>query len=355
MDVMSIRRNKRIDLLEHLATAVVLLDEAYRVEYLNPAAEVLFRISTRQTVGHDIRKHVPGFGNLAQAIERAVAQGATYTERETQIAAAPDQPITVECSVTPLEEGRVLLELAALDRHLRISKEHRLIAQNRAIRELIRGLAHEIKNPLGGIRGSAQLLDRELEDAELREYTQVIIGEADRLQALVNGLLGPDAAPKKRAVNIHQILERVRHLVQAEAPRGVQIVRDYDPSIPDIRVAPDQLIQAVLNIVRNAMQAVGDNGTITLRTRTQRLFTIGDVTHKLVVRIDIIDDGPGIAPEYQDQIFYPMVTTRAEGSGIGLSIAQTLVSQHGGLVECDSQPGRTVFTISLPLEETDDE
>ncbi|MBA1146633.1 nitrogen regulation protein NR(II) [Ectothiorhodospiraceae bacterium WFHF3C12] len=351
---MNIRKNKRLDLLENLATAVVLIDEHYRVDYLNPAAEVLFRVSTRQTNGQDIRKVVPGFAKLTDAIDRAVAQGATYTERETQIAAGPEHYITVECSVTPMENGRILLELTALDRHLRISKEHRLIAQNRAIRELIRGLAHEIKNPLGGIRGSAQLLDRELDHDELREYTQVIISEADRLQALVNGLLGPDAQPEKRLVNIHQILERVRHLVQAEAPKGVQISRDYDPSIPDIQVAPDQLIQAVLNIVRNAMQAVGKDGRILLRTRTQRLFTIGNITHKLVARIDIVDNGPGIAPEFQDQIFYPMVTTRAQGSGIGLSIAQTLVSQHGGLVECSSQPGNTTFTISLPLEERDE-
>jgi two-component system nitrogen regulation sensor histidine kinase GlnL len=354
LGVMSIRKNKRPELLEHLATAVVLIDEHYSVEYLNPAAEILFRVSTRQTTGQDIRRVVPGFVNLTGAIERAVSQGATYTERETQIAVDTEHYITVECSVTPLESGRILLELTALDRHLRISKEHRLIAQNRAIRELIRGLAHEIKNPLGGIRGSAQLLDRELDKGELREYTGVIIGEADRLQALVNGLLGPDAQPEKRSINVHQILERVRHLVQAEAPAGVEIVRDYDPSIPELHVAPDQIIQALLNIVRNAMQAVGSQGRILLRTRTQRLFTIGNRTHKLVVRIDVVDNGPGIAPEYQDQIFYPMVTTRAEGSGIGLSIAQTLVSQHGGLVECDSQPGHTVFTLSLPLEAPDE-
>lgn len=351
---MSTRKHKRPDLLEHLATAVVLIDQHYRVEYLNPAAEVLFRVSSRQSHAQDIRKIIPGFAKLVGAIDRAVSQGATYTERETQITAGPEHYVTVECSVTPLENGRILLELTALDRHLRITKEHRLLAQNRAIRELIRGLAHEIKNPLGGIRGSAQLLDRELADPEQREYTQVIIGEADRLQALVNGLLGPDAQPEKRMVNIHQILERVRHLVQAEAPRGVSVCRDYDPSIPDVHVAPDQIIQALLNIVRNALQAVGEHGHILLRTRTQRLFTIGNVTHKLVARIDIIDDGPGIAPEYQDQIFYPMVTTRAEGSGIGLSIAQTLVSQHGGLVECTSRPRRTVFTISLPLEVNDE-
>ncbi|PWG63398.1 nitrogen regulation protein NR(II) [Sediminicurvatus halobius] len=341
------------DILEHLTRAVVLLDAGRTVLFLNPAAETLLHLSARQATGAVLPRLLPGFAALEPAIAQAVARGASYTEREVRLAVASERTVTVDCAITPLADDRLLLELEQLDRHLRISRENRLIAQNQAIRQLIRGLAHEIKNPLGGLRGAAQLLESELGDAEQREYTQIIISEADRLRALVNGLLGPDARPEKRPTNIHEVLERVRHLAEAEAPAGVEIQRDYDPSIPPLPAAPDQLIQAVLNLVRNALQAVGDAGRIRLQTRTQRRFTIGEVQHRLVARIDVIDDGPGIAPELLDRIFYPMVTGRPEGSGIGLPIAQTLVNQHGGLIECSSEPGCTVFTVWLPMEDPD--
>jgi two-component system nitrogen regulation sensor histidine kinase GlnL len=336
---------------EHLSTAVVLLDDRLRARYLNPAAEMLLGVSARQVEGQPFRLLAGGAAELEPAIRQALASGVAYTERERKLLTHTQQPMTVDSTVTPIPGPFALLELVQLDRHLRITREHQLIAQHRAIREVVRGLAHEIKNPLGGLRGAAQLLERELGAAGLKEYTQIIIGEADRLQALVDGLLGPNGRPQRRAINIHEVMERVRQLVQAEAAKGVEVVRDYDPSIPPLVAEPDQLIQAVLNLVRNALQAVGDAGRICLRTRTRRQFTIGDIVHKLVVRIDIVDSGPGIAPELLDQIFFPMVTTRVTGSGLGLPIAQTLVNQHGGLIECTSEPGQTVFTIWLPLED----
>jgi two-component system nitrogen regulation sensor histidine kinase GlnL len=265
--------------------------------------------------------------------------------------------MTVDCTVTPISEPQhkeLLVELLHVDRHLRIIREENLLAQHQATRALARGLAHEIKNPLGGLRGAAQLLERELNNEALKEYTGIIIGEADRLQNLVNRMLGPNTLPQKRLINIHQVLEHVRSLVSAEAPPGVHIVRDYDPSIPELNADPDQLIQAVLNIVRNAVQAVGDHGEITLRTRTLRQYTIGQRRHKLVIRIDVIDNGPGIPPDMMESIFYPMVTGRPEGTGLGLPIAQFLISQHGGLIECASRPGFTTFTLLLPLESDDE-
>lgn len=339
---------------DYLSTAVVLADAELRVCYLNPAAETLFQVSARQLVGQPVAGLADGADQLCPVVRQALDTGVAYTERERRLFVHGQQAVTVDTTITPTGGGYVLLEFIHLDRHLRISREHQLLTQNRAIRELIRGLAHEIKNPLGGLRGAAQLLERELDKAELREYTQVIISEADRLQTLVNGLLGPTGRPQRQRLNVHEVLERVRQLVQAEAPAGVEIVRDYDPSIPPLIGEPDALIQATLNIVRNALQAVGHQGRITLRTRTQRQFTIGDTTHKLVARIEIIDNGPGIAPDVMDQIFFPMVTTRPEGSGLGLPIAQTLVNRNGGLIECASEPGETVFTIWLPLEDEHD-
>lgn len=338
-------------LLELLSTAVVLLEGDRRVCYLNGAAEGLLQISARQAIGIELTRLLPSFVTLEHGIGLALKRQSSYTEREHRIVLGSGQAITVNCAITPLAHTRILLELDQLDRHLRISRENQLIAQNRAIRELIRNLAHEIKNPLGGLRGAAQLLQQELHEPSQHEYTEVIVREADRLRALVDGLLGPDARGQLQAANIHQLLEHVRYLVQAEAPTGVAIVRDYDPSIPPLQAVPDQIIQVLLNLVRNALQAVGDRGTITLYTRTQRRFTIGDVEHKLVACIRVIDDGCGIPAERQDTIFYPVASDRAQGSGIGLTIAQTLLYQHGGLIECASEPGRTVFTVWLPIED----
>jgi two-component system nitrogen regulation sensor histidine kinase GlnL len=223
------------------------------------------------------------------------------------------------------------------------------MSQNESARALVRGLAHEIRNPLGGLRGAAQLLERELGTEELKEYTRIIVHEADRLQALVDRLLGPRMLPSKRLINIHEVTERVRALIQAEAPGGIVVDRDYDPSIPELYADPELLIQATLNVAQNAVQAVADAGHILLRTRVHRQYTIGQRRHRLVARIDICDNGAGIREDLKDLIFYPMVTGRNDGTGLGLSIAQSLVNQHAGLIECHSEPGNTTFSILLPL------
>jgi len=232
---------------------------------------------------------------------------------------------------------------------LRISREENQLAQQEATQKILRGLAHEVKNPLGGLRGAAQLLERQLDSEDLKEYTRVIIDEADRLQKLVNRILGPNNLPNKRSINIHHVLEHIRSLLMAEGEQHTDIQRDYDPSIPDLAADSDQLIQALLNIARNACQALDDEGSITFRTRIERKYTIGKHRHDLVARVEIIDNGPGIPADMQDKIFFPMVTGRAEGTGLGLSITQSLIQQHDGLIEVNSVPGRTVFTVLLPI------
>jgi two-component system nitrogen regulation sensor histidine kinase GlnL len=341
-------------LLENLNTAVLLLDRRLQLKYLNPAAEVLLAASARQARGMELRDLLGGNPEFIDSCRRALKSSHPFTERDITLSLPGERIITVDCTVTPLVEAHhaveLLVEVLRVDHHRRIVREESLIAQHQASRAVVRGLAHEIKNPLGGLRGAAQLLERQLGDASLKEYTSIIIGEADRLQALVNRMLGPTALPQRRLINIHQVVERVHSLAAAEAPPGVAIVRDYDPSIPDFMADPDQLIQALLNIVRNALQAVGPSGEIILRTRSIRQATIGHQRHKLAVRIDVMDNGPGIPPEMLEHIFFPMVTGRPDGTGLGLPIAQDLVNQHRGLIEYSSEPGHTVFTLLLPIE-----
>ncbi len=350
----STRRRTRPDaVLDGMTTAVICLDQKLRVTALNSACESLFGISRRHALDAPLSEGIPHFSSHEPRLREALEAGAGFIDRELKLQRVGEQVITVDCTVTPILVDNMhglLMEVLPLDRHLRISRDELLLAQHQASRELIRGLAHEIKNPLGGIRGAAQLLEREFPDSEHREYTRVIIREVDRLQNLVNRMLGPNRVPQKTELNIHEVLEHVRQLVQAEGPDGVAFLRDYDPSIPDIVVDREQMIQSVLNVVRNALQAVGKKGSITLRTRTKRQLTIGGARHKLVIQIDIEDDGPGIAPAMMEKIFYPMITTRAEGTGLGLPIAQYLIHSHGGLIECRSRPGCTVFSIYLPLE-----
>lgn len=337
--------------IENLHTAVLLFDDTLHLRYLNPAAEMLLATSSGRLLGSGAQQLLPS-KTLHAALEEALASGHPFTERELVLELGLERRVTVDVTATPLTEpGRreLLVEMTQVDRQLRITREEGLLAQTATTRVLVRGLAHEINNPLGGLRGAAQLLERELPDEALKEYTRIIISEADRLQNLVNRLLGPNALPKRQPVNIHEVLERVRQLVQTAVPASVRIERDYDPSIPELMGDQDQLIQAILNLVRNAAQAVGDHGEIILRTRTLRQYTIGHTRHKLVIRVDVIDNGPGIPAEVMEAIFLPMVTGRPEGTGLGLPIAQSLINQHGGLIECDSQPGLTVFTVLLPI------
>jgi two-component system nitrogen regulation sensor histidine kinase GlnL len=218
---------------------------------------------------------------------------------------------------------------------------------------MIRQLAHEIKNPLGGIRGAAQLLERQLEEAELREYTDVIISETDRLAALVDTLLGPGGPSNKQPVNVHELIEYVIRIIDAEDQRSLSIRREYDPGLPSIDLDWDQLVQAILNLVQNALAALDGQGTLTLRTRTVNNFTIGETRHRVIASIEIEDDGPGIPKDMQDSIFYPLVTSRPEGTGLGLPAAQELLSRHSGLIEFESRPGRTVFFVLIPLDQSE--
>ena len=251
--------------------------------------------------------------------------------------------------------GEVVVELLPLEQQARQEREERLIDQAQANKELIRNLAHEIKNPLGGIRGAAQLLELELENKQLTEYTQVIIHEADRLQSLVDRLLAPHRRPHVVGdVNVHEVCERVRSLIVAEFPKGLKVVRDYDTSIPEFRGDKEQLIQAVLNIAHNAAQALADrvaagDAEITLRTRVGRQVTFGKQRYRLALELHVIDNGPGVPDSIKDRIFFPLVSGRDGGSGLGLTLAQTFVQQHHGLIECESEPGRTDFKILIPL------
>ncbi len=342
---------------DNLSSAICLFDGGLRVRYINPAGESLFGISARRLEGISAEQLLDS-PRLAGLLATVLESGHPFTERECRMNVAAERGITVDLTATPLREPsrppELLLEMTRVDHQLRIAREENLIAQQQATREVVRGLAHEIKNPLGGLRGAAQLLEGELADSALREYTGVIIHEADRLQNLLNRMLGPNTLPQKRLINIHQVLERVRTLVQAEAPERVRLLWDYDPSLPELNADLDQLIQVVLNIVRNAVQALPGEGEIILRSRALRRYTVGHLCHKLVLCIDIIDNGPGIPEQMQQKIFYPLVTGRAEGTGLGLSIAQSLVNQHGGLIECHSRPGRTRFSIFLPVLEPEE-
>jgi len=292
-------------------------------------------------------------------LQKVFKEKQSITEREILLPLTDDTKMMVDCSIIPLsgpsdQEQGVIVEIQILDRHIRISREEKLISQQSVTRDLVRGLAHEIKNPLGGLRGAAQLLEAELITDELREYTQIIIEEADRLQTLVDRMLGPNKLPRKQSLNIHDVLERVRLLVQAEND-SIPIWRDYDPSIPELVGDNDQLIQAILNIVKNAVKALQDteNPQIILKTRIARQMTLGNKRHRLVAKVQIIDNGPGIAEEMQDKIFFPLVSGTEGGVGVGLSISQSLINKHGGLIECLSRKGETVFTLWIPLENDD--
>ena len=341
-------------ILDSLGTAVLVFDPQLRLSYLNQAGEMMLAHSARHACGKSVHELVVNADMLHEQLAVAITSEQVITQYGCLLQ-LPDMPdVRVNCTITPLTGvagmSGVLLELRQIDHRLRIEQEEYLITQQQATHALVRGLAHEIKNPLGGLRGAAQLLEREIDDDGLKEYTQIIIREADRLQALMDRMLGPNNVPNMQSVNIHEVLQRVRELVLIEAGKGLKIRQDYDPSLPDLQADPDLLVQAVLNIVRNAYQALGSEGEITLRTRVLRHFNIGSRKHRLVARIEVIDNGPGIDPVLSKQIFYPMVTSRSDGSGLGLSISQALISRLGGLIGCDSRPGETVFTILLPLE-----
>ena len=342
-------------ILNNLSTAILSLDKDLNFCFINQAAESLLDVSLKQVSEKSIFEVLPSFKNIENILLDALQSNQFYTQRRAQFELHNSQVITVDLSVSPVFEEQqynLLVELTPLDRYLKINREEAFREQQEVTRQMIRGLAHEIKNPLGGIRGSAQLLQSELPTQELREYTSIIIEETDRLKALVDKLLGPNVPSKMQLTNIHEILEKVRRLIEIEGGPQLTFVRDYDPSIPEIYLDPDLMLQAVLNITRNAMQslAVTTHPEITFITRTDRQFTIASIRHKNVLRIDIIDNGPGILPELREHLFFPMITGRPEGSGLGLSVAQSIIHRHQGIIEAESETGLTRFTLILPLE-----
>lgn len=348
-------------LLDNLTTAILLVDPAMRVVYLNPAAENLLELSSARVIGEEIGRVLQEDSGTTASLQRVLESGVGFTKRQATLRLGVEKEVIVDYVVTPatLETETLIIEIQPLDRMMRISREEAILSAQHLSQLLVRSLAHEIKNPLGGLRGAAQLLARELDSEHLTDYTNVIIEEADRLRNLVDRLLSAPRRITREPVNIHEVLERVRHLVEAESDGHLVIQRDYDPSIPEIMGDREQLIQAVLNISRNAQQALRSmpNGALPelrFRTRTQRQFTIGNSRHRLACQIDITDNGPGVPPELMGTLFVPMISGRVDGTGLGLTIAQSIVNQHHGLIECKSSPGKTVFSLLIPLEKADD-
>ncbi|WP_144264405.1 nitrogen regulation protein NR(II) [Polaromonas sp. C04] len=346
----------RFQAFDLLATLVAVVHTDGTVLFANAALEDAIGASRRTIEGSQF----PGFFTephiLANALSGAGSNEFAALRYDAWLNRLNHEPIPVHVIVAQTERpNEIIVELLPLEQQARQDREERLIDQAQANKELIRNLAHEIKNPLGGIRGAAQLLEMEIDSRELTEYTQVIIHEADRLQTLVDRLLAPHRKPHVVGdVNIHEVCERVRALVQAEFPKGLQVVQDYDISIPEFRGDREQLIQALLNVVHNAAQALAErikagDAQIIFRTRIARQVTFGKQRYRLALELHVIDNGPGVPDSIKDRIFFPLVSGRDGGSGLGLTLAQTFVQQHHGLIECDSVPGRTDFKILIPL------
>ena len=345
-------------LLDNLTTAVMLLDKELHLLYMNDAAEALLENSKNHCYLLPISSILLNSKPLATSLKQVMDNGITFIARKVVITKANTNKMTVDYSASRIiykNETYLMVELQELDRSYNITRKELLISNHETTVGLVRGLGHEIKNPLGGIRGAAQLLASELQDQDLKDYTNVIIEETDRLVGLIDRLTGQYKKPALQIINVHEILERVYSLVVAETRGSITLIKDYDPSIPEITGDLSQLIQAVLNIVRNAMQALTESNIedpeIIIKTRTLNQVTIGPVMHKLVARIEIIDNGPGIRSEIAENIFYPLISGRAEGTGLGLSLSQNILKNHNGLIEFDSQNGKTRFMLSLPISD----
>jgi len=343
-------------LLDNMTTAVVALDNALKITAINTSAEQLLGTSVSRSIGRRLAQVVTIPDSLFARLRAAVELGQPVNDRQVSIEPLGKDPIIVDCSIAPFTDesgpSGLIIELSAIDRTLRIVRDEAMAAQQESVKSLLRGLAHEIKNPLGGLRGAAQLLERQLNDKELTEYTSIIIREADRLKTLIDRMLGPNSRPRRDELNIHEVLEHIRKISMVGATPGVSIKIDYDPSIPEFLCDRDRLIQVFLNIVGNALQAAKLEGTITFRTRIASSFTIAGRLHPLVTVVSIHDDGPGIPNNLVDQVFYPMMSGKAGSSGLGLSIAQSIMGQLNGIIECQSEPGNTVFTVLIPMELT---
>ncbi|MDN3608576.1 nitrogen regulation protein NR(II) [Vibrio ostreicida] len=340
-------------ILNHQVTAVLIMNESLHIHYANPASEQLFSQSAKRIVDQPLSKLIQHASMDLALLSQPLQSGQSITDSDVTFV-VDGKPLMLEVTISPIswnKELMLLVEMRKIGHQRRLSQELNQHAQQQAAKLLVRGLAHEIKNPLGGLRGAAQLLERTLPDPSLTEYTQIIIEQADRLRSLVDRLLGPQKPGQKTTENLHLVLEKVRQLVELEGSRPVTIERDYDPSLPEFLMDSDQIEQAFLNIVSNAGQMIQtqQNGQITIRTRTVHQANIHGQRYKLAARIEIIDNGPGIPTELQDTLFYPMVSGRKGGTGMGLSIAQNLIDQHQGKIDVESWPGKTTFTIYLPI------
>jgi two-component system, NtrC family, nitrogen regulation sensor histidine kinase GlnL len=346
----------KIDVLDYLSTAVLVLNRRLRVCYMNSAAEALLGQSEARAAGSRPEDLVgQDDADLFEACRDVLGSGQSVTRRGAMFRTRDGNEIIADLTFS-LEQSsqHVIIEFQPINRLVRINRDDHAMFSQETTRKLVRGLAHEIKNPLGGVRGAAQLLERELEEERLKEYTRVIIDEADRLKNLVDRMLGPNREPARTEVNVHAVIEHVLRLLDAESNGSISFRRDYDPSLPPVVGDEAQLIQAVLNIAANAAQAMAgrSNPTLCVRSRIVRRFTIGARLHRIVVQLDIIDNGTGITEDMLERMYFPMISGRPEGTGLGLAITQAIISQHGGTIECESIPGRTCFSVFLPVEES---
>lgn len=347
-------------LLDNLSTAVVLLDENLKIQYANHAAQNVFERSSALLIDCPILQFITSSSLDFGRFQTSMHIGEVYSDSEVTFKFIDGRHVQADVSVTSLfeeDQKKLLVEIRLIEQQKKISQENHQWAQQQAARELVRGLAHEIKNPLGGIRGAAQLLAKQLSNNDLKEFTEVIIEQSDRLTNLVDRLLGPNVRPSFHSQNVHQVLEKVCTLVRLDPSHNINLMRDYDPSIPDVYLDQDMMQQATLNIVRNSVQVLSENphieGQISIVTRVERQVIIHGACFPLCAKIQIIDNGPGIPTELKNTLFYPMVTSKQEGSGLGLSISQTLIGHHRGKIEVDSWPGRTEFTLYIPIDKKD--
>jgi len=336
-----------------------MLDSDFNVSYVNASAEALFHRSSHQLLDAPFESFFEQSGEIQHLIESASLSEASVIEHDATWGIRGQKPIRVDVVASPIDQSgevSVLLEIQNIERSVRFDREEQMRKKQETTQELVRGVAHEIKNPLGGIRGAAQLLASEFEDSELIEYTNIIIEEADRLRNLVDRMLGSRDAGMFARLNIHKVVDHVLQLAKVECGKRVVLICDFDPSIPDIIADKEQLIQAVLNVVRNAIEALDESETpqaqITFKTRIVRQVLLGKKNVRLACRLDVVDNGPGIPEKLKSDVFYPMISGRAKGTGLGLSITQQIMHRQGGMIEHDSMPGRTTFSLYFPIEQS---
>lgn len=341
-------------LFDYLSSAILCIDEQHNVCQINSTAEELFGMSESHLLGTSLNSIIINAKDtFTRSLNHVIQSNQPITEREAHIGLTNGQKMVVDYTIKPINEPehntRYFIEISPVSRHMQIAKDEFAHTQTQAAEQLTRGMAHEIKNPLGGIRGAAQLLEAEITDPELKEYTGVIIKEADRLKKLLNDMLGPNKPLEKEFINILEVLEHVRQILLASCHKKIHLNRDYDTSIPEFMADRNQLIQAFMNLGRNALQAIEDDGTVIFKTRIRNQYTIGIHKYPTVLDVSISDNGSGIDKDVVNNLFLPMVTNKQGGSGLGLPISQKIIMDHGGIIQCNPSHDLTTFTTLLPL------